>query len=216
MEIGLTPNRADAMSHYGVARDLAVYLKANDIPYEFGLPSVDAFRQDDDSKHIKVEVVNSEAAPRYMGLTMTGIKIAPSPEWLQRRLIAIGMNPKNNVVDITNFILHETGQPLHAFDASKITGNKIVVRTCPEGTEFVTLDGVTRKLSAQDLMICNAEEPMCIAGVFRRIRHRSDGFNHRSLHRKCLLQPRMVRKTAKRHASAPMPRSATSGESTRI
>ena len=140
MEIGLTPNRADAMSHYGVARDLAVYLKANDIPYEFGLPSVDAFRQDDDSKHIEVEVVNSEAAPRYMGLTMTCIKIAPSPEWLQRRLIAIGMNPKNNVVDITNFILHETGQPLHAFDASKITGNKIVVRTCPEGTEFVTLD----------------------------------------------------------------------------
>ena len=199
MEIGLTPNRADAMSHYGVARDLAVYLKANDIPYEFGLPSVDAFRQDDDSKHIEVEVVNSEAAPRYMGLTMTGIKIAPSPEWLQRRLIAIGMNPKNNVVDITNFILHETGQPLHAFDASKITGNKIVVRTCPEGTEFVTLDGVSRKLSAQDLMICNAEEPMCIAGVFGGLGSGVTDSTTEVFIESAYFNPVWIRKTAKRH-----------------
>lgn len=199
MEIGLTPNRADAMSHYGVARDLAVYLKANDIPYEFGLPSVDAFRQDDDSKHIEVEVANSEAAPRYMGLTMTGIKIAPSPEWLQRRLIAIGMNPKNNVVDITNFILHETGQPLHAFDASKITGNKIVVRTCPEGTEFVTLDGVSRKLSAQDLMICNAEKPMCIAGVFGGLDSGVTDSTTEVFIESAYFNPVWIRKTAKRH-----------------
>lgn len=199
MEIGLTPNRADAMSHYGVARDLAVYLKANDIPYEFGLPSVDAFRQDNDSKHIEVEVANSEAAPRYMGLTMTGIKIAPSPEWLQRRLIAIGMNPKNNVVDITNFILHETGQPLHAFDASKITGNKIVVRTCPEGTEFVTLDGVSRKLSAQDLMICNAEKPMCIAGVFGGLDSGVTDSTTEVFIESAYFNPVWIRKTAKRH-----------------
>ena len=119
LEIGLTPNRADAMSHYGVARDLAVYLKANDIPHELILPAVDAFGRDNDSKTIAVEVADSEAAPRYMGVTMTGIKIAPSPDWLQQRLRAIGINPKNNVVDITNFILHETGQPLHAFDAAK-------------------------------------------------------------------------------------------------
>ena len=199
MEIGLTPNRADAMSHYGVARDLAVYLKANDIPYEFGLPSVDAFRQDNDSKHIEVEVANSEAAPRYMGLTMTGIKIAPSPEWLQRRLMAIGMNPKNNVVDITNFILHETGQPLHAFDASKITGNKIVVRTCPEGTEFVTLDGVSRKLSAQDLMICNAEKPMCIAGVFGGLDSGVTDSTTEVFIESAYFNPVWIRKTAKRH-----------------
>lgn len=199
MEIGLTPNRADAMSHYGVARDLAVYLKANDIPYEFGLPSVDAFWQDNDSKHIEVEVANSEAAPRYMGLTMTGIKIAPSPEWLQRRLIAIGMNPKNNVVDITNFILHETGQPLHAFDASKITGNKIVVRTCPEGTEFVTLDGVSRKLSAQDLMICNAEKPMCIAGVFGGLDSGVTDSTTEVFIESAYFNPVWIRKTAKRH-----------------
>ena len=199
MEIGLTPNRADAMSHYGVARDLAVYLKANDIPYEFGLPSVDAFRQDNDSKHIEVEVANSEAAPRYMGLTMAGIKIAPSPEWLQRRLIAIGMNPKNNVVDITNFILHETGQPLHAFDASKITGNKIVVRTCPEGTEFVTLDGVSRKLSAQDLMICNAEKPMCIAGVFGGLDSGVTDSTTEVFIESAYFNPVWIRKTAKRH-----------------
>ena len=199
MEIGLTPNRADAMSHYGVARDLAVYLKANDIPYEFGLPSVDAFRQDNDSKHIEVEVANSEAAPRYMGLTMTGIKIAPSPEWLQRRLIAIGMNPKNNVVDITNFILHETGQPLHAFDASKITGNKIVVRTCPEGTKFVTLDGVSRKLSAQDLMICNAEKPMCIAGVFGGLDSGVTDSTTEVFIESAYFNPVWIRKTAKRH-----------------
>lgn len=154
------------MSHYGVARDLAVYLKANGLPCKLKLPPVEAFAQDSDRKEITVEVQNAEAAPRYMGVTITGVKVAPSPEWLQRRLRAIGMNPKNNVVDITNFVLHETGQPLHAFDAAKIEGGRIVVRTCPEGTPFTTLDGIERKLSADDLMICNAREPMCIAGVF--------------------------------------------------
>ena len=158
LEIGLTPNRADAMSHYGVARDLAVYLKANGLPCKLKLPPLEAFAQDSDRKEITVEVQNAEAAPRYMGVTMTGVKVAPSPEWLQRRLRAIGMNPKNNVVDVTNFVLHETGQPLHAFDAAKIEGGRIVVRTCPEGTLFTTLDGIERKLSADDLMICNARD----------------------------------------------------------
>ena len=121
-EIGLTPNRVDAASHYGVARDLAVYLRSQDMPCRLALPSVEGFGQDVSGKEIAVEVLDGEAAPRYMGVTMTGIKVGPSPEWLQRRLRAIGMNPKNNVVDITNFVLHETGQPLHAFDASKIAG----------------------------------------------------------------------------------------------
>ena len=199
LEIGLTPNRADAMSHYGVARDLAVYLKANDIPHELILPAVDAFGRDNDSKTIAVEVADSEAAPRYMGVTMTGIKIAPSPDWLQQRLRAIGINPKNNVVDITNFILHETGQPLHAFDAAKIKGDKIVVRTCPEGTPFVTLDGVERKLSAEDLMICNAEGPMCIAGVFGGLDSGVSDSTTEVFIESAYFNPVWIRKTAKRH-----------------
>lgn len=187
------------MSHYGVARDLAVYLKANDIPHELILPAVDAFGRDNDSKTIAVEVADSEAAPRYMGVTMTGIKIAPSPDWLQQRLRAIGINPKNNVVDITNFILHETGQPLHAFDAAKIKGDKIVVRTCPEGTPFVTLDGVERKLSAEDLMICNAEGPMCIAGVFGGLDSGVSDSTTEVFIESAYFNPVWIRKTAKRH-----------------
>ena len=200
LEIGLTPNRADAMSHYGVARDLAVYLKANDIPHELILPAVDALAGTTDSKSIAVEVADSEAAPRYMGVTMTGIKIAPSPDWLQQRLRAIGINPKNNVVDITNFILHETGQPLHAFDAAKIKGDKIVVRTCPEGTPFVTLDGVERKLSAEDRMICNAEGPMCIAGVFGGLDSGVTETRRRTYSSRALISIRFgFAKAAKRH-----------------
>ena len=199
MEIGLTPNRADAVSHYGVARDLAVYLRSNDLPYRLALPDVSAFQANETAKGIDVEVHNHEAAPRYMGLTLTGVKVGPSPEWLQNHLRAIGLNPHNNVVDITNFVLHEVGQPLHAFDAGKIKGRKIVVRTCPEGTPFVTLDGVERKLSSEDLMICNAEEPMCLAGIFGGLDSGVTAQTTEVLLESAYFDPRWIRKSARRH-----------------
>ena len=130
------------------------------------LPDVSAFAPDNHDLEVAVRVENPEAAPRYAGVTVTGCKIGPSPEWMQNCLRAAGINPKNNLVDITNFVLFELGQPLHAFDAAKIEGREVVVRTCAEGTPFVTLDGVERKLTDKDLMICSAERPMCIAGVF--------------------------------------------------
>jgi len=164
-EIGLTPNRIDAASHYGVARDLAAYLNL-EIPTKAVTPSVESFKIDNNSLHIPVEVVSPELCPRYSALTVSNIKVGPSPEWLQKRLKSIGLNPINNVVDVTNFVLHEIGQPLHAFDADAITGGKVVVKTLREETPFVTLDSTERKLSSEDLMICNTEQGMCIAGVF--------------------------------------------------
>ncbi len=164
--IGLTPNRIDAASHIGVARDLAAYLCARGRHIEVKWPSVEDFKVDNHDLPIEVVVENTAAAPRYAGLTVKGCKVAPSPEWMQNCLRAAGIHPKNNLVDITNFILFELGQPLHAFDAKKIAGNKVVVKNCAEGTPFVTLDGVERKLSSEDLMICSAEAPMCIAGVY--------------------------------------------------
>lgn len=199
LEIGLTPNRADAASHYGVARDLAVYLRSNDLPCKLELPAVDAFKQGDDAKAIEVEVHNHEAAPRYMGVTITGVKVGPSPEWLQNRLRAIGLNPHNNVVDITNFVLHEVGQPLHAFDAAKIKGGRIVVRTCPEGTPFVTLDGVERKLTSEDLMICNAEAPMCLAGIFGGLDSGVTESTTEVFLESAYFNPCWIRKSARRH-----------------
>ena len=199
IEIGLTPNRADAASHYGVARDLAVYLKSNKQLVELSLPSVDKFKQDSSAREIQVEVKNTEAAPRYMGVTMTGIKVGPSPEWLQNRLRAIGMNPRNNVVDITNYVLHETGQPLHAFDADKIEGGKIVVSTRDEGTKFITLDGEERKLSSQDLMICSATAPMCIGGVFGGMDSGVTEATTSIFIESAYFNPVWVRKTARRH-----------------
>ncbi|MDE7305314.1 MAG: phenylalanine--tRNA ligase subunit beta [Alistipes sp.] len=166
IEIGLTPNRVDAASHIGVARDLAAYLTARGQKTEVCMPDVSAFAPDNHDSNIEIRVEQAEAAPRYAGVSVTGCKIGPSPEWMQNCLRAAGINPKNNLVDITNFVLFELGQPLHAFDARKIEGGKVVVRTCPEGTPFVTLDGVERKLTEKDLMICSAERPMCIAGVF--------------------------------------------------
>ncbi len=166
IEIGLTPNRVDAASHIGVARDLAAYLKSSAKPFELTYPSVEGFATDATQEAIEVEVRNTEAAPRYAGVTIKGCKIAPSPEWMQNDLRAAGINPKNNLVDITNYILFELGQPLHAFDADKIEGGKVVVATCDEGTKFTTLDSVERTLTSSDLMICSAERPMCIAGVF--------------------------------------------------
>jgi len=160
-EIGLTPNRADATSHLGTARDVAAFLKLN-----IKKPDVSAFKVDNRDLDIKVEVENTAAAPRYSGLTISGIEVKESPQWLKERLAVIGVRAINNVVDVTNYVLHELGQPLHAFDADAIAGNKVIVKNCPEGTPFTTLDDVERKLTADDLMICNASGPMCIAGVF--------------------------------------------------
>lgn len=164
--IGLTPNRIDAASHIGVARDLAAYLQSQGKPVELKWPDVSAFAVDNHNLTIEVRVENSQAAPRYAGVSVQGCKVGPSPEWMQNCLRAAGVTPKNNLVDITNFVLFELGQPLHAFDATKIDGRQIIVRTCAEGTPFVTLDGVERKLTQEDLMICSATKPMCIAGVF--------------------------------------------------
>ncbi len=166
LEVDITPNRVDATSHFGVARDLAAYLKQNGKPSVLKRPSVDAFQIDDQTPAIQVEVVNTEACLRYSGVTIKGVTVKESPEWLQNKLRTIGLRPINNVVDITNYILHGMGQPLHSFDAGKIKGGKVIVKSAGEGQKFVTLDGVERTLTARDLMICNAEEPMCIAGVF--------------------------------------------------
>ncbi|WP_194767686.1 phenylalanine--tRNA ligase subunit beta [Tamlana sp. I1] len=199
-EIGLTPNRADAMSHLGTARDLKAGLAQKDINVELITPSVSAFGVDSRILKIDVDVLNKDLAPRYCGLTISGIKVKPSPSWLQNRLKAIGLSPINNIVDATNYVLHDLGQPLHAFDAAKITGNKIEVKTLPEGTKFVTLDGVERELHEDDLMICDAEKPMCIAGVFGGAHSGvSEGTTSIFLE-SAYFNPVSVRKTAKRHA----------------
>jgi len=167
-EIGLTPNRSDAASHLGVARDLVAVLKAIDCAStsEVKLIGINEIPPATNFSKVEIKIENREACPRYSGMVISGITVAASPDWLQNRLKAIGLRPINNVVDITNFVLHELGQPLHAFDLDKIKGNTVIVKTCNEGTVFKTLDEVERKLSANDLMICNASEPMCIAGVF--------------------------------------------------
>ena len=164
IEYEITANRIDAASHIGVARDLYAYLYSRDIPCELCIPSVEAFREGD-GKAIPVEVLDSDGAPRYSGITMTGVKVAPSPDWLQERLRAIGLKPISNVVDISNFVLFETGQPLHTFDAAKV-GDKVIVRRAGEGEKIRTLDGAERSLHACDMVIANADGPMCIAGVF--------------------------------------------------
>lgn len=166
LEVDITPNRVDATSHYGVARDLAAYLQQRGTPVALQRPSTEGFGMDDPSPAIVIESVDSEGCPRYSGLTIRGVTVRESPEWLRRRLTAIGLRPINNVVDVTNYVLHELGQPLHAFDAAKIAGGRIQVRTMPAGTPFTTLDGIERTLTAEDLMICDAEKPMCIGGVF--------------------------------------------------
>lgn len=168
LEIGLTPNRMDAMSHLGVAKDVCAYLAHhNKREIKVAAPYSNTFKADKKSHSIKVTVGNPEECARYSGISISGISVKPSPAWLINKLKSIGLRPVNNIVDITNFILHETGQPLHAFDADKIKGNKVIVRTLPEGTPFITLDEKERKLSSEDIMICNGnDEPMCIAGVF--------------------------------------------------
>ncbi|MDY7395140.1 phenylalanine--tRNA ligase subunit beta [Aureibaculum sp. 2210JD6-5] len=166
-EIGLTPNRSDAMSHFGVARDLRAGLLHQNINKELITPSVSRFDVDIRSLKIQVEVANKKQVPRYAGVTISGIKVEDSPKWMQDKLKAIGVNPINNIVDITNYVLHELGQPLHAFDAAKIKGNKIKVKNLPKDTEFVTLDGETQKLHKDDIMICDGDSnPLCIGGVY--------------------------------------------------
>ncbi len=164
IEYEITANRIDAASHIGVARDLYGYLRSKDIPAQLCIPSVEAFREGEGAS-IPVEVIDSEGAPRYTGITVKGVKVGPSPEWLQERLMSIGLKPINNVVDISNFVLFETGQPLHTFDAAKVKG-KVIVRRAAEGEKIRTLDGIERSLHACDMVIANADGPMCIAGVF--------------------------------------------------
>lgn len=196
-EIGLTPNRADAMSHYGVARDLAAYLSMTE-PTALNKPAIDAFvAGTEDSVTLSVE--NTEACPRYTGVVIKDVKVAESPEWLQNRLKSIGLSPINNIVDITNFVLHEMGQPLHAFDLKEVKGNKVVVGNLPEKTKFTTLDEAERELSATDLMICNESEGMCIAGVFGGITSGVKDSTTDIFLESAYFNPVSVRKTAKRH-----------------
>ncbi len=199
LEVDITPNRADACSHYGVARDLYAYLKQNGKKTELRKPSVDAFATDNTELDIQVVVENKEACPRYAGVTVKGVTVKESPEWLQNKLRTIGVRPINNVVDITNYVVHAFGQPLHCFDAERITGKEVRVKTMPEATPFVTLDGVERKLSAHDLMICNREAPMCIAGVFGGLDSGSTETTRDIFLESAYFHPTWVRKTARRH-----------------
>ncbi|WP_308596658.1 phenylalanine--tRNA ligase subunit beta [uncultured Parabacteroides sp.] len=195
LEVDITPNRVDATSHFGVARDLAAYLKQHGKPANLKRPGVEAFKIDDETPAIEVVVENKEACLRYSGITIKGVTVKESPEWLQNRLKVIGLRPINNVVDVTNYILHGVGQP---FDADKIKGNKVVVRSATEGSKFVTLDGVERTLTDRDLMICNVEEPMCIAGVFGGLDSGVTEQTKNVFLESATFHPTWIRKTARR------------------
>ncbi len=197
-EIGLTPNRADAMSHYGTARDLRAGMIQSGVNVELITPSVTNFRVDKRTFKIDIDVKESNLVPRYCGLTISGITVQPSPAWLQNRLKAIGLNPKNNIVDVTNYVLHELGQPLHAFDAAKING-KVIVKTLPSGTKFTTLDDVERSLHEEDIMICDENGPLCIAGVFGGKESGVSESTTSIFLESAYFNPVSVRKTAKRH-----------------
>jgi phenylalanyl-tRNA synthetase beta chain len=198
-EIGLTPNRADAMSHMGVARDLKAGLLQSNVTTEFITPSVSKFKVDKRTLKIDVKVEDAKLAPRYAGVTISGITVKPSPNWLQNRLKAIGLTPKNNIVDVTNYVLHELGQPLHAFDANKISGNKIIVKTVAAGTKFTTLDGIERALHEEDLMICDESGPICMAGVFGGANSGVTETTTNIFLESAYFNPVSIRKTAKRH-----------------
>jgi phenylalanyl-tRNA synthetase beta chain len=199
LEIGLTPNRTDAMSHFGVARDLRAALLHHNQEASLHLPSVEAFRTSAAPAPITVHIEDLEACPHYAGITIKGITVAPSPDWLQDRLKAIGITPKNNVVDVTNFILHEVGHPLHAFDADKIVGNQIIVKKLPATTTFVTLDEKQRALDAADLMICDTEKALCMAGVFGGLTSGISSSSTAVFIESAYFNPTGIRKTAKRH-----------------
>ena len=198
-DIGLTPNRADAMSHMGVSRDLRAACILNDIPYEWNLPETSSFHVDNTQSTISIKVEDEHRCPQYHGITITNVKISPSPQWIQNRLKAIGITPKNNVVDVTNYLLHEIGQPLHAFDADKINGD-IIVRTCSSNTPFVTLDGNERELNQEDLMICDNKKAHCIAGVFGGIDSGVEDQTTNVFIESAYFDPISIRKTAKRHS----------------
>lgn len=198
-EIGLTPNRSDAMGHIGVARDLITVLNHRGAKLQMCLPSVKAFEVESTTKNISVELKDTKLCPRYSGVSISGIKVANSPDWLQNRLRAIGLTPVNNVVDITNYVLHETGQPLHAFDIAKISGNKVVVSTVKNKSKFIALDEIERELSSDDLMINDANRPICIAGIYGGI---DSGVSNTTVDvflESAYFDPVSIRKTAKRH-----------------
>ncbi|MFQ3352238.1 MAG: phenylalanyl-tRNA synthetase beta chain, partial [Candidatus Marivariicella framensis] len=197
-DIGLTPNRADAMSHMGVARDLKASFIQNKIKYEWNSPTVEPFPSGSNTKTIGVQVNNPEICPRYFGITLTDIKIGPSPSWMQNLLKSVGISPKNNIVDITNYVLHDLGQPLHAFDADRING-KIIVKTLKNKSNFKTLDGSTIKLSSEDLMICDEKKPLCLAGIYGG---ESSAVNQSTTNiflESAYFDPISIRKSAKRH-----------------
>ena len=198
IEIGLTPNRSDAMSHMGVARDLKAGCIQRNIPYKWNFPNTNAFKVDNTSLPIDVIVEEPKMAPSYSGITLSGLEVKDSPTWLQNRLKAIGLSPINNIVDVTNYILHELGQPLHAFDADKIKG-KVLVKTLAKDTPFTTLDGVERKLHPEDLMICDEDKPLCIAGVFGGLNSGVSNETKRIFLECAYFDAVSVRKTAKRH-----------------
>lgn len=199
LEVDITPNRIDAASHYGVARDLAAWLKQAGKPFSLTIPSVEKFSIDKPQGGIDVVVENTEACPRYSGLTIRNVSVKESPDWLKNKLSAIGLRPINNIVDITNFVLHETGHPMHAFDVSQIEGNTVVVRTLPEKSKFVTLDGQERELNRNDLMICNANEGMCMAGVFGGLKSGVTESTTDVFLESAYFNPTWVRRTARRH-----------------
>jgi phenylalanyl-tRNA synthetase beta chain len=199
IEVDLTPNRIDGASHVGVARDLAAFLQQEDKTAKYMMPDVSAFKADNNDYAVEVVVEDAELAPRYCGVTLSGVEVKDSPEWLQNRLKAIGQKPINNIVDATNYVLHELGQPLHAFDGAAIKGDKVVVKTMADKTKFVTLDDQERELSDKDLMICNAEEGMCIAGVFGGAMSGVTEKTTKIFLESAYFNPVSVRKTAKRH-----------------
>ena len=200
IEVDITPNRSDAISHYGVARDLYAYYQAHgQQQVTLTRPDESGFSVDEQGSPVRVTVENADACPRYSGVMIKGVQVQETPDWLKKALTTIGLRPINNIVDITNFVLHEYGQALHAFDADKIKGNHIVVRNCAEGTPFVTLDGIERKLSSADLMICNEAEPMCIAGVFGGLDSGVTEQTKNIFIESAYFQPVSIRKTARRH-----------------
>ena len=199
IEYEITANRVDASSHIGVARDLYAWMQLNGIPCKFSYPDISAWK-DGEGAGIPIEVVDRTAAPRYCGITVKGVKVGPSPEWLQKKLLSIGLRPIDNVVDISNFILWELGQPLHTFDADKISGGRVIVRRAEEGERIVTLDEQERKLSAEDIVIANADGPMCIAGVFGGIDSGVTSSTTNVFIESAYFDPGAVRKTSKRHS----------------
>ena len=197
-EIGLTPNRADAMSHMGVARDLRAVCTFKNIPFKWNSPNISTFNVENKKNTIKVDVIDKKRCLHYYGLSISNVKVSTSPNWLTNKLNSIGITPKNNIVDITNYVLHELGQPLHAFDADKLIGD-VVVKTCKENTKFKTLDGVERILHSEDLMICDDKEAHCIAGIFGGEKSGVNNKTNNVFLESAYFEPVSIRKTSKRH-----------------